>query len=170
MSPLNSASHDPPFVEIDEEQIKQVIVNVSRTRRAIPGGGTVRITAGKWRPSAPITCHASRVIISRSAADQGAGIPEGNLPKLFDPYFTTKEFSSQRGRGLGLAICHSIMLKHEGMITATSVVGKGTTFEIYIPAAGPAPDVSGISTVAATTTATKKRVPSWTMMSECARL
>jgi PAS domain S-box-containing protein len=151
---------DLPFVEIDEEQIKQVIVNVvTNAREAMPGGGTVRITAEMATvKGADTLSRKPGHYIKIGIADQGVGIPPENLAKIFDPYFSTKEFSSQRGRGLGLAICHSIMLKHEGMITATSVVGKGTTFEIYIPAAGPAPDVSGISTVAATTTATKKRV------------
>jgi PAS domain S-box-containing protein len=155
-----SFPEDLPFVELDEEQIKQVIVNVvTNAREAMPDGGIVRITAEMVTiKGAGTLSRKPGHYIKIGIVDQGVGIPPENLAKIFDPYFSTKEFSSQRGRGLGLAICHSIMLKHEGAITATSVVGKGTTIEIFIPAAGPTPVVSGVSPVAAISPATKKRV------------
>jgi len=62
--------------------------------------------------------------------DTGVGIPKEIIDKVFDPYFTTK----QEGSGLGLAICHSIVNKHEGYITVDSIMGKGTSFTIYLPA------------------------------------
>jgi CheY-like chemotaxis protein len=65
--------------------------------------------------------------------DEGVGIPEENLSKIFDPYFTTKDMGSQKGVGLGLAICYSIIKKHNGYILVDSVPGKGTTFQIYLP-------------------------------------
>jgi len=65
---------------------------------------------------------------------QGGGIPEENLPKIFDPYFTTKDIGSLKGTGLGLAICHSVITRHDGAITVKSKEGVGTTFEIYLPA------------------------------------
>jgi CheY-like chemotaxis protein len=63
--------------------------------------------------------------------DEGEGIPEENLSKIFDPYFSTRK----DGSGLGLAIAYSIMKKHGGHITVLSKVGIGSTFTIYIPAA-----------------------------------
>ncbi|HEU4389777.1 MAG TPA: response regulator, partial [Blastocatellia bacterium] len=65
-----------------------------------------------------------------SIEDQGVGIPGEHLHKVFDPYFTTK----QKGNGLGLATAYSIIKKHDGHIAVDSVVGKGTAFEIYLPA------------------------------------
>ena len=62
--------------------------------------------------------------------DQGEGIPKENLEKIFDPYYTTKE----KGNGLGLAICYSIIKNHDGHIRAESEIGKGSSFMVYLPA------------------------------------
>ena len=62
--------------------------------------------------------------------DQGTGIPQEHLRKIFDPYFTTKE----KGSGLGLATSYSIIKKHAGHITVDSETGAGTIFYIYLPA------------------------------------
>jgi hypothetical protein len=67
--------------------------------------------------------------------DNGCGIPEAILPKIFDPYFTTKE----TGSGLGLATAYSIVTKHHGHISADSTVGQGTTFYIHLPASEMSP-------------------------------
>jgi CheY-like chemotaxis protein len=64
--------------------------------------------------------------------DQGCGIAENDLKKIFDPYFTTKP----AGNGLGLASVHSIIYKHGGHIGAASVIGSGTTFTIHLPSTG----------------------------------
>lgn len=66
-------------------------------------------------------------------ADNGTGIPPEHLGKVFDPYFSTKNISSRKGMGLGLAICYSILTKHEGSIRIESRVGEGTTVELYLP-------------------------------------
>jgi CheY-like chemotaxis protein len=62
--------------------------------------------------------------------DQGIGIAKEHLPKIFDPYFTTK----QKGSGLGLATSYSIIKRHDGHITVESEPGVGTTFHLYLPA------------------------------------
>ena len=59
--------------------------------------------------------------------DQGLGIGGFRPERILDPYFTTKELGSQKGMGLGLAICHSIVKSHRGFITATSALGCGTS-------------------------------------------
>lgn len=70
-----------------------------------------------------------------SFIDNGRGIPPEHLDKIFDPYFSTKDTVTQKGMGLGLAICYSIIRRHNGHITVRSEVGKGTTVELYLPSA-----------------------------------
>ncbi len=66
--------------------------------------------------------------------DNGKGIPPEHMDKIFDPYFTTKATVSRKGMGLGLAICYSIIKKHNGAITVHSEVGSGTTVTLHLPA------------------------------------
>jgi PAS domain S-box-containing protein len=66
--------------------------------------------------------------------DRGIGIPKEQLDKIFVPYFSTKVRCAQKGMGLGLTICYSIIQKHEGHISVISEPGKGTTVEVYLPA------------------------------------
>ncbi|NWJ98396.1 MAG: response regulator [Chloroflexi bacterium] len=73
---------------------------------------------------------AERNYVRLSVQDNGQGIALQNLTKIFDPYFTTKE----QGSGLGLAVCYSVIKKHDGLITVESTVGSGTTFQVYLPA------------------------------------
>jgi CheY-like chemotaxis protein len=63
--------------------------------------------------------------------DTGAGIPSEIMEKIFDPYFTTKE--AGKGTGLGLSVVHGIVTKHKGAITITSELGKGSTFNVFLP-------------------------------------
>lgn len=120
------------LVEADEGQVNQVINNlVLNAVQAMPQGGVVRIsaqnvgagTAGQV-PLAGKDCVMFRI------RDEGIGIPEDHLQKIFDPYFTTK----QRGSGLGLSITYSIVRNHNGAITVNSTLGEGTTFCVYLPA------------------------------------
>ena len=69
-----------------------------------------------------------------SVTDAGKGIEESDLPSIFDPYYTTKDFGPQKGMGLGLAVCYSIIKKHGGLIKARSVLNEGTTITIYLQA------------------------------------
>ena len=66
--------------------------------------------------------------------DEGPGIAADHLGKIFDPYYTTKDVGSVRGRGLGLTACYSIVRRHGGIITVSSRAGKGAIFTVYIPA------------------------------------
>lgn len=72
--------------------------------------------------------------IKISIIDNGRGIPGEILGKIFDPYFSTKDNVTQKGLGLGLALCYSIIKKHNGHIAVNSELGKGTTVEFYLPA------------------------------------
>jgi two-component system NtrC family sensor kinase len=63
--------------------------------------------------------------------DTGCGIPEQDLQRIFDPFFTSKEVG--KGTGLGLSVSHGIVKAHGGMIRVESVVGNGSTFRVYLP-------------------------------------
>ena len=123
---------DLPAVRIDEGQISQVIYNlIINANQALPEGGLIRVGAETVMPDAPnglpaVTDQYIRIFIS----DNGLGIPQQNLPRIFDPYFTTKE----SGSGLGLATSQSIMKGHGGYITVESELSVGTTFSVYLPA------------------------------------
>lgn len=69
-----------------------------------------------------------------SLADSGKGIPSDIIDKIFDPYFSTKHRGSQRGMGLSLALCQTIVMKHGGMISVESTPGEGSTFHLWLPA------------------------------------
>jgi PAS domain S-box-containing protein len=122
------------LVDVDEGQISQVMNNLLiNACQAMPGGGTIRISARNTR----IGFHEHPSLeegnyVKVSIKDHGIGIPGEHLPKIFDPYFTTK----QHGSGLGLATSYAIINKHRGNITVDSKLGHGTTFHLFIPEAG----------------------------------
>jgi len=120
-------------VEVDEGQISQVLQNlVINGDQAMPEGGMLQVEAENYRMLSPSDLPIkSGIYVRITVTDQGIGIPPDHLPKIFDPYFTTK----QKGSGLGLATTYSIMKRHEGHITVSSSLGKGTCFTLYLPAA-----------------------------------
>ncbi|NNL75668.1 MAG: response regulator, partial [Desulfobacterales bacterium] len=71
-----------------------------------------------------------------SITDQGSGIAESEFEKIFNPYYSSKQKGNQKGMGLGLSICQSIIEKHGGAVTVESQLGFGATFNLYLPAAG----------------------------------
>ncbi|MFQ5865902.1 MAG: PAS domain S-box protein [bacterium] len=119
-------------VEIDEGQMSQVINNlIINADQAMPEGGNIKI----WVENLTINTIRGLPLksgnyVKISFEDQGVGIPKEFMPKIFDPYFTTK----QKGSGLGLATSYSIIKNHDGLITVESRLGVGTTFHIYLPA------------------------------------
>jgi PAS domain S-box-containing protein len=129
---------DMPHVTMDESLMKQVISHLTiNAVETMPEGGTLRISGTTLTVSAKngLPLPVGRYV-HIAFSDTGAGIPADNLPRIFDPYFTTKGTWNRKGMGLGLALCHTIMRKHRGMISATSLVGEGATFNIYLPVAG----------------------------------
>ncbi len=120
-------------VNADQGQISQVVNNLTiNADQAMPGGGTLHIKARniEVNDENPVAGLKGGAYIEIKFMDEGIGISEENLRKIFDPYFTTK----QKGSGLGLASSYSIIDKHDGTITVESVLGKGTTFTVYLPA------------------------------------
>jgi PAS domain S-box-containing protein len=123
-------------VETDEEQIRQVVHNiVLNAKETMPQGGKITIRADN------ITLGPEDAIplpegdyVKFSIEDHGDGIPEKDLPRIFDPYFTTKEIGNVKGTGLGLSICYSVVKNHGGFMTAESQAGIGTIIHVYLPA------------------------------------
>ncbi len=122
--------------EIDAEQIGRVVHNLLvNAREAMPTGGEIGLRAENvWvRDQEPVPL-ADGGYLRLSVSDQGAGISPEILPRIFDPYFSTKPKGADKGTGLGLAISHSIVSRHEGYITVESRLGRGTVFSVYLPA------------------------------------
>jgi PAS domain S-box-containing protein len=122
--------------EVDAGQIGQVIRNlVLNAREAKPTGGVISVRAENvvLRPSEnPSLPPGDYVRVS--VTDWGGGISKEVLPKIFDPYFSTKQRGTQKGMGLGLSICHTVIQKHGGAIAVESEPGVGTTFRLHLPA------------------------------------
>ncbi len=74
--------------------------------------------------------------------DEGHGIPRESLPKVFEPFYTTKE--PGRGTGLGLSICYGLVMEHGGLLSVDSVLGHGTTFRMVLPELGAPPLTTGV--------------------------
>jgi PAS domain S-box-containing protein len=117
----------------DQGQISQVVHNIILNAvQAMPDGGVMNIVAENvlLDSSSSVPLPPGRYV-SVDFTDNGIGIQSEILPRIFDPFFSTKD----AGSGLGLATAYSILKKHNGYITAGSDEGKGSTFQVFIPAA-----------------------------------
>ena len=127
---------DIPPVKVDEEQMKQAIHNIiTNAQEAMAGQGRINVSCENVNIGVKDTLTLKDgKYVKISIEDQGPGIPEEDLLKIFDPYFSTKDMGTQKGMGLGLAVSDSIVKQHDGLITVTSELGTGTIFSIYLPA------------------------------------
>jgi len=118
-------------VEVDIDQMNQVISNVIlNAAEAMEGAGVITVKAENYELESNYSSLAEGRYVKIEIADTGPGIPRENLHQLFDPYFSTK----QPGKGMGLAICFSIVKRHGGHIDVESEIGKGTVVTIFVPA------------------------------------
>jgi signal transduction histidine kinase/ActR/RegA family two-component response regulator len=125
--------------EVDAGQIGQVLHNILlNAKQAMPEGGTIEVRAGNVVFNGDEE-PGSGAHVKISIRDYGPGIPAEILPRIFDPYFTTK----RGGSGLGLATAHAIALKHGGHIRVESKGSEGTIFSLVLPASSqtPAPEI-----------------------------
>ena len=115
-----------PPVECHLSEINQVLMSLLiNAGQAIDNRGTIDIATGAEDGEAWI-----------SITDTGCGIPAEALPRIFEPFYTSKPIG--RGTGLGLAIAYSIVAKHHGRIEVSSEVGVGSTFRVVLPVVQPA--------------------------------
>jgi signal transduction histidine kinase/ActR/RegA family two-component response regulator len=111
--------------ELDEGQFAQVINNlVINARQAMPEGGRLGVEAANEGR------EGGRPLVRITFRDQGEGIAPAHLPRIFDPYFSTK----QNGKGLGLTVVYSILRAHDGRIEVESEPGRGAVFTLHLPA------------------------------------
>jgi len=121
--------------DVDAGQISQVLHNlIINANQAMPNGGVLSVRAENAivddRSPEALVALKPGPYVKISIVDEGCGIAEEQLQKIFDPYFTTKD----EGNGLGLFTSYSIIKKHDGHIDVASVVDVGTTFNLYLPA------------------------------------
>jgi nitrogen-specific signal transduction histidine kinase/ActR/RegA family two-component response regulator len=124
-------------VNADPTRIQQVLMNLAvNARDAMPEGGKLCMTLALLNVEAskfaPLPEMPPGVWVALTVSDTGTGIPLDILPRIYDPFFTTK--APGKGSGLGLSQVHGIVMQHMGHIDVQSEVGTGTTFCIYLPA------------------------------------
>ena len=120
------------IAEVDKGQMQQVFSNLTiNANQAMPDGGHLFITLENADIKENLAPNLNQgKYIKITVRDEGIGIEQNHLDRIFDPYFSTK----QAGSGLGLATTYSIINKHSGHIIVDSELGKGTTFTLYLPA------------------------------------
>jgi C4-dicarboxylate-specific signal transduction histidine kinase len=134
-----------PAVLADRVQLQQVLLNLilnACDAMSANAPGERRITL--------VTALTPDDAVLLAVADRGAGIPEGKIDRVFEPFFTSKE----HGMGLGLAICRSIVEAHGGRLHAANNPDGGATFHLALPGAEPA-DSNGTPSAAAVTSGTR---------------
>jgi two-component system, cell cycle sensor histidine kinase and response regulator CckA len=120
-------------VSADKTQIEQVLMNLCvNARDAMPSGGTLTITTRNRLANGENGSSEKEAFVVIEVADTGQGIPSENLERIFDPFFTTK--AAGKGTGLGLSTVSAIVKSHGGSVAVASVMGRGTTFEVSLPA------------------------------------
>ncbi len=150
------------LVQADAGQMNQVLLNLClNARDAMPDGGQLTFETDNLALDAVEAGHNGTLdarpgeFVRLRVRDTGHGIPAEILPRIFDPYFTTKE--AGKGTGLGLAMVFGIVKQHQGWIVCRSEPGQGACFEVYLPRyrggpaadapAGPAAPAGGSETV-----------------------
>jgi two-component system, NtrC family, sensor kinase len=122
ISVVREYAQDIPQLLLDPNQFEQVLVNIFlNAGQAMLGEGVLMVSSG--------LDHAKGCVFVK-ISDNGCGIPQANLDKIFDPFFSTKE---NKGTGLGLSVSYGIIEKHGGRIDVASEEGIGTTFTILLP-------------------------------------
>ena len=123
-------------INMDRGQLDQVFQNlVLNADQSMPEGGTMTISCANVEVTADdIPGLRPGRYVRAEVRDSGHGIRSEHIDRIFDPYFSTKEKDSNKGSGLGLSIVHSIITRHEGMITVQPGPCKGTAFTLYLPA------------------------------------
>ena len=134
---------EPLFIHADPGMIDQILLNLTvNARDAMPKGGqiTVETSAAEFDEVTAAQSPQARPgsFVCLSVSDTGSGIPPEILPRIFEPFFITKDVG--KGTGLGLATVFGIVQQHQGWIDVYSEVGRGATFQVYLPRAAKTSD------------------------------
>lgn len=122
ISVVSRVSDDLPLIETDRGKLQQILLNMfNNAFAAMQDGGRLEVSAAFRNPSQ----------VTITVTDDGCGIPEDDLKRIFEPFFSTK--TKQGGTGLGLSITYSLIKELGGEVHVASTVGKGTTFTITLP-------------------------------------
>jgi CheY-like chemotaxis protein len=128
---------DLPPAHVDPNQLELALINLAvNARDAMPDGGRLSIrTDVVQMGTSEAALHPDRRpgrYVRLSVSDTGCGMNETTLRRIFEPFFTTKEVG--RGTGLGLPTVYGILRQHQGWVEVQSQVGKGSTFNVFLPA------------------------------------
>lgn len=127
-----AAAESLPMISGDRARIEQVLINIlTNAIKYTPDGGTIQVVSGKTGRKAWVEIR-----------DNGIGIPEEDLPRLFDRFYRVDKARSREsgGTGLGLSIAREIIIRHGGDIKIGSTPGSGTTVTVLLPVGGPEPE------------------------------
>jgi len=133
---IKSVIDSNAFVLSDATQLHQILMNLcTNARKAMVDGGILRVSLKEADLDEEFISRNLGVAVGRylqlTVSDTGVGIPESIRGKIFDPFFTTRD--KGEGTGLGLSVVHGIVKECQGLITVTSEVGRGSTFNVYLP-------------------------------------
>ena len=119
-----------PLVECDASQVEQVVINlVMNAAEAMPAGAGGHVVVRT-------RSLAAEGSVELAVVDDGPGISEANLQRIFEPFFSTKD--GGKSLGIGLAVVYGIVDAHHGRVDVESEVGRGTTFRVTLPVRAPA--------------------------------
>lgn len=122
--------HEQPILRVDRQQILQILLNlINNAADVLPEQGRLRVAVGTRLMENSTDGTATQKYGVIEVADNGPGIPAAVRSRVFDPFFTTKK----EGTGLGLSISQKIARDHGGVITCSSIEGKGASFQVNLP-------------------------------------
>jgi PAS domain S-box-containing protein len=137
-----STCDDDPYVNMDRSQFEQILLNLTlNARDAMPGGGALNFSTEMVELSANSADLAQvepGMYVRLRATDNGMGMTPDVRRRIFEPFFTTKERGA--GMGLGLATLYGVVTEAKGGVVVESEIGRGTTFDIYLPAVDACPE------------------------------
>jgi len=154
-------SHDPILqpIRADKRQLEQVLMNlIVNARDAMPMGGEIKVTTENTQLAEPLTRDRVTVPVGKyvtvQVTDEGEGIPQDRLQKVFEPFYTTKR--TGEGTGLGLSTAYGIVKQSGGYIFVDSTIGEGTTFTLYFPCHSKGAEASAPMKLTASPTGSKR--------------
>ncbi len=125
-------------IKVDPEKISMAVQAILiNALEALTAGGTIKISAENFDTPGPQKVNPVKLppgrFVKMTIKDSGIGIPAKNLPKVFDPYFSTKGKGAIKGMGLGLTLANAFIQQNRGHLHIASITGKGTTVSLYLP-------------------------------------